>query len=143
MPEAALSESEFLALNHRSLYPYLPWIVRWRFRYARKLPGSVFAGLRAKDGSWLSMIGGRRLNGTIYVDWQMNLKDFPAFSIGTALRAYLLEHEIARGTQMMTFEDGTPHTMNRAFVPENVTNSFSPGRPFRPISSAVSPLAVL
>ena len=121
VPEAALSESEFLALNRRSLYPFLPWVVKWRFRYARKLPGSVFAGLRAKDGTWLSMIGGRRLNGTIYVDWQMNLKDFPAFSIGTALRAYLLEHEIARGTQMMTFEDGTPHTMNRAFVPENVT----------------------
>jgi len=68
------------------------------------------------------MIGGRRRKGTTYIDWQMNLKDFPSFSLGTALRAYLLEHEIARGTQLLTFEDGTPHSMNRAFVPENVTD---------------------
>jgi hypothetical protein len=122
VPEAELSESEFLALNHRSLYPILPWMAKWRFRYARRSPGSVFAGLRAKDGSWLSMIGGRRCHGTTYIDWQMNLKDFPAFSIGTALRAYLIEHEVARGTLLLTFEDGTPHSMNRAFVPENVTD---------------------
>ena len=121
VPEADLSESDFLALNRHSLYPVHPWVVKWRFRYARKLPGSVFAGLRAKDGTWLSMIGGRRLNGPIYIDWQMNLKDFPAFSIGTALRAYLLEHEIARGTQLMIFEEGTTHTMNRAFVPEHMS----------------------
>jgi hypothetical protein len=122
VPVADLSESEFLALNHHSLYPVLPWVVKWRFCYARKLPGSVFAGLRAKDGRWLSMIGGRRRKGTTYIDWQMNLKDFPAFSIGTAMRAYLLEHEIACGIQLLTFEDGTPHPMNRAFVPENVTD---------------------
>jgi hypothetical protein len=122
VPEVYLSESEFLAFNRRCLYPFLPWVVRWRFGDARKLPGSVFAGLRAKDGRWLSMIGGRRRKGTTYIDWQMNLKDFPAFSIGTAMRAFLLEHEIARGTQLLTFEDGTPHPMSRAFVRENVTD---------------------
>jgi hypothetical protein len=68
------------------------------------------------------MIGGRPRKGTTYINWQMNLKDFPAFSIGTAMRAYLLEHEIACGTQLLTFEDGTTHPMNRAFVPENVTD---------------------
>ena len=25
------------------------------------------------------------------------------------MRAYLMEHEISRGTQLLTFEDGTPH----------------------------------
>jgi hypothetical protein len=122
VPEADLFESDFLALNRQSLYPVVPWVVRWRFRYARNMPGSIFAGLQTRDGRWLSMIGGRRRNGTTYIDWQMNLKDFPCFSLGTALRAYLLEHEIARGTQLLTFEDGTPHSMNRAFVPENVTD---------------------
>jgi hypothetical protein len=122
VPEADLSEAEFLALNRRSLYPILPWMAKWRFRYARGSSGTVFAGLRTNDGSWLSMIGGRRRQGTTYIDWQMNVKDFPAFSIGTALRAYLLEHEVARGTQLLTFEDGTPHSMNQAFVPEDVTD---------------------
>ena len=55
------------------------------------------------------MIGHRRRKGTTYISWQMNLKDFPAFSIGTAMRAYLLEHEIACDTQLLTFEDGTTH----------------------------------
>lgn len=120
--EADFSESEFLAFNRRSFYPILAWIARWRFHYARSLPGSFFAGLRARDGRWLSIIGGRRHNRTTYVDWQMNLKNFPSFSIGTAMRAYLLEDEVARGTQLLTFEDGTPHPMNRAFIPENVSD---------------------
>jgi hypothetical protein len=120
VPEAKPSESEFLALNRSSLYPVFPWIAKWRFRYARGLPDSTFAGLRAADGSWLSMIGGRRRNRITYVDWQMNVKAFPALSIGTAMRAYLIEHEVARGTQLLIFEDGTTHSMNRGFVREVV-----------------------
>jgi hypothetical protein len=120
VPEANLSESEFLVLNRNSSYPVFSWIAKWRFRYARGLPGSMFAGLRAADGSWLSMIGGRRRNRITYVDWQMNGKAFPALSIGTAMRAYLIEHEVARGTQLLTFEEGTTHSMNRAFVREVV-----------------------
>jgi hypothetical protein len=118
--EANPSESEFLVLNRNSLYPVFPWIAKWRFRCARGLPDSIFAGLRAADGSWLSMIGGRPRNRITYVDWQMNVKAFPALSIGTAMRAYLIEHEVARGTQLLTFEDGTTHSMNRAFVREVV-----------------------
>jgi hypothetical protein len=122
VPEADLPESKFLALNRHSLYPVFRWVAKWRFRYARGVPGSLFAGLRAADGSWLSLIGGRRRDGITYLDWQMNVKAFPAFSLGTAMRAHLIEHEVARGTRMLTFEDGTPHSMNRAFVPENVSD---------------------
>lgn len=120
--EASISESEFVALNRQSLYPVVPWLAKWRFRQARGWPGSLFAGLRANDGSWLSMIGGRRREGITYIDWQMNCSDFPAFSIGTAMRAYLLEHEITRGTQLLTFEDQTRHPMNGAFIEESVTD---------------------
>ena len=120
VPEINPSESEFLVLNRNSSYPVFPWIAKWRFHYARGSPDCIFAGLRAADGSWLSMIGGRRCNRITYVDWQMNVKTFPALSIGTAMRAYLIEHEVARGTQLLTFEEGTPHSMNRAFVREVV-----------------------
>jgi hypothetical protein len=120
VPEANLSEAEFLVLNRNSSYPVFSWIAKWRFRYTRELPDSMFAGLRAADGSWLSMIGGRRRNRITYVDWQMNGKAFPALSIGTAMRAYLIEHEVARGTQLLTFEEGTTHSMNRAFAREVV-----------------------
>lgn len=120
VPEANPSESEFLALNRDSLYPVFPWIAKWRFRNARGLRDSVLAGLQTADGSWLSLIGGRRRNRITYLDWQMNVKAYPALSIGTAMRAFLIEHEVARGSLLLTFEDGTPHSMNRAFVPENV-----------------------
>jgi len=120
VPEANPSEADSLALNRDSLYPVFPWIAKGRFRNARGLEGGFLAGLRAGDGTWLSLIGGRRRNWITYIDWQMNVKAHPALSIGTAMRAYLIEHEAARGTLQLTFEDGTPHPMSRAFIPENM-----------------------
>jgi hypothetical protein len=118
VPETNLSEASFLAFNRDSLYPVFPWIARGRLRKARGLADGFLAGLRSADGSWLSLIGGRRHQRVTYIDWQVNIKAHPALSIGTAMRAYLIEDEVARGTQQLTFEDGTPHPMSRAFVPE-------------------------
>jgi hypothetical protein len=36
------------------------------------------------------------------------------------LRSYLLEHEIYRGTRLLTFNGGTPHTMGDSLDPVNV-----------------------
>jgi hypothetical protein len=118
VPESSLSEANFLAFNRDSLYPVFPWIARGRFHKVHGLAEGFLAGLRAGDGSWLSLIGGRRQHRITYIDWQVNIKAHPALSIGTAMRAYLIEDEVARGTQHLTFEDGTPHPMSRAFVPE-------------------------
>jgi hypothetical protein len=120
VPDANLSESNFRAFNRESLYPVFPWIAKGRFRKARSREGGFLAGLQATDGSYLSLIGGRRRQGTTYIDWQVNIKAHPALSIGTAMRAYLIEDEVARGTQQLTFEDGTPHPMSRAFVQEHM-----------------------
>jgi hypothetical protein len=122
VPETNLSEANFLAFNRDSLYPVFPWIAKGRFRKARGLEDGFLAGLRGADGSWLSLIGGRRHQGITYIDWQVNIKAHPALSIGTAMRAYLIEDEVARGTQQLTFEDGTPHPMSRAFVPEHMSD---------------------
>jgi hypothetical protein len=120
VPEANLSESDFLAFNRASLYPVVSWIAKGRFRTAQRLEDGFLAGLQAADGSWLALIGGRRRNRITYIDWQVNGKAHPALSLGTATRAYLIEHEVGRGTLQLTFEDGTPHPMSRAFVPEPI-----------------------
>jgi hypothetical protein len=120
VPDVNLSESEFLALNRNSAYPAYPWVAKWRLRNARGGPDGLFAGLRAADGSWLSLVGGRHRNGVTYLDWQMNVQAYPALSIGTAMRAHLIEHEVARGTRQLSLEGGTPHSMVSAFLPENM-----------------------
>jgi hypothetical protein len=120
VPEADLSESEFVALSRNSLHPAYPWIAKARFRKARGLEDGLLAGLKAADGSWLSLIGGRRRNQITYLDWQINVKAHPTLSVGTAMRAYLIEHEVAHGTRQLTFEDGTPHPMSSAFIAENM-----------------------
>jgi hypothetical protein len=118
VPKADLFESEFLALTRNSLHPAYPWIAKARFRKARVLEDGLLAGLKAADGSWLSLIGGRRRNQITYLDWQINTKAHPALSVGTAMRACLIEHEVAHGTRQLTFEDGTPHPMSSAFIAE-------------------------
>jgi hypothetical protein len=57
------------------------------------------------------MIGGRRRKGTTYIDWQMNLKDFPAFSIRTAMRAYLTgaRNRLRHPAADLRRRDAAPH----------------------------------
>ncbi|MGA8670751.1 MAG: hypothetical protein WB679_12785 [Terracidiphilus sp.] len=117
-----LSEREFLAINRVCMYPVASAVAKWRFRCAHELPGRLFAGLRTEDGRWLSLAGGRHLDGITSIDWQMNISDLPTWSIGTAMRAYLIEHEVNRGTSFLTFEGGTPHSMHQAFLQEEVSN---------------------
>ncbi len=117
-----LSESEFLELNRHTLYPVPLKAARCRYGWAWKTPQNFLVGLRGGDGSWLSLLGGRRQGGCTVVDWQMNINTLPAYSLGTVMRAFLLEHEIAQGTRRMTFDGGTPHSMHRAFELEAVTD---------------------
>jgi hypothetical protein len=127
--DPGLSESEFLAMNRTCLYPVSSEDAQRRFRSLQTLQGSLFAGLRDRDGRWLSLFGGRHHNGTTFIDWQMNISDLPAFSIGTAARAYLLEHEIERSTSFLVFEGGTLHLMRRAFLQQDVSGLLL-ARPF-------------
>jgi len=121
VPQAGLSEAEFVALSRRCFYPVPDAVSRWRYTSAHEASG-IFAGLRGADGQWLALIGGRRHNGTTFVDWQVNIDSLPAYSLGTAMRAFFLQHEIDRGTQTLTFEGGTPHSMHRAFISEPVSD---------------------
>ena len=120
--KAGLSEAEVLALNRNSFHPTFSWIAKERFRRIARLGEGFISGLRAKDGSWLSLIGGWRSNGTTYIDWQLTLSSFPTFSLGSAILAFLLEHEVFLQTKLLTFVDGTGHSISRVFIKEEVSD---------------------
>jgi hypothetical protein len=128
IPEASLTEDEFVELNRRSHYPVPHRVALWRFRSVRTEPGAVLAGVRCSDGRWLSLLGGRRHHGTLAVDWQVNCSDWAAYSPSTLIRGYLIEHEVQLGTQRILFEGGTQQSIRSAFTQEVVTDMIAARR---------------
>jgi len=111
-----MGRDEFLAMNRASTHPLDEAIAAWQYNVMAEVAGPVFCGVRAADGRWLSVLGGRRRPGLIEIDWQMNLAGLPRYSLSTAMRSFLLEHEISRGTKRLTFVGGTPHSMRHSFA---------------------------
>jgi hypothetical protein len=122
VPDASrhLSEEDVLALNSASLNPVAPEECLLRFRSGCDLPGGFVVGLRAADGGWLSLAGGWRQGGTSVLHWQMNIAGHEKQSINTAMRLFLIEHEVERGTALLKMYGGTPHSMGHALVPDQV-----------------------
>ena len=132
VPRAEISLPQFLALDAVCDYPVTVDIANWRFRTAHAA-GAVIAGLRAADGTWLSLVGGRRLHGTFAIDWQMNRTSFRAYSPSTVMRACLIQQEHELGTRQLLFEGGTPHAMSASLRKDSVTDliAVSGSLPFR------------
>ena len=110
------------AMNASSLNPLKPKEFRRRVESAANLPESFLSGLRGADGEWLSLAGGWRQGGTTVLHWQMNRSGFEKHSLGTVMRSFLLEAEIARGAGSLMIFGGTPHTMRHAFQEEAVAD---------------------
>jgi hypothetical protein len=112
---AVVTETELLHLNKSSLNPIPEEECKRRYRATRDLMGGFLIGLRKQDGPLLSILGGWRHGTTTVMHHQMNLAGFEKDSLGTVMRAFFLESEIARGTQNIVFYHGTSHTMSHAF----------------------------
>lgn len=111
-----ITPAEFASLNAASLNPIVSaHEVNLRWSCSRQLPGSFVVGLRSSEGKWLSLIGGWRQDTTTVLHWQLNTAGFEHDSIGTVMRSFFLEHEIARGTRELLIFGGTPHTIRHAF----------------------------
>lgn len=80
-------------------------------------PGGFAMALQDRTGAWLSYVAGWREGDNTYVDWQINLPDHESASISTVMRAYLLEHEAARGMTAITFVGGTTPLWSRVCEP--------------------------
>ena len=116
VPQVEMSRSDFLRFNRASMNPASDEVAGWRYESAQGGGRMMFAGMRARDGRWLSLMGGRRHRETVAIDWQMNLAGMTRCSLSTVMRSYVLEHETALGTKYMVFTGGTPHSMRHSFA---------------------------
>lgn len=115
VPAIEMERKEFLAINRASTNPVSDSLAGWRYDSTQRTPGTLFAGVRAQNGRWLSLIGGRRHMRVTEIDWQMNLAGLPRYSLSTVMRSYLLQHEVELSTEKLTFTGGTPHSMRHSF----------------------------
>ena len=125
VPEVEMHREEFLEMNRRSTNPADESVTKWRYSLRERTdsPGSmIFAGLRDANGRWLSLTGGRRHGSITEIDWQINAAGFPRYSLSTVMRAFLLEHEVARGTTRLVYLGGTPHSMRFSFTTAESTD---------------------
>lgn len=124
IPDAAplLQGVDLAAINSQSLNPVADQEFARRVACASNLRGSFLSGLRDADGNWVSLMGGWRQGTTTVLHWQMNAAGLEKFSVGTVMRSYFLEVEIARGTREVLLFGGTSHGMRSAFQNEPVAD---------------------
>ena len=124
IPEAAplLSGVDLQAINESALNPVSPAEFLRRVNSSTKLLGSFLCGLQGPDGRWLSLIGGWRQAGITVLHWQMNTAGYEKHSIGTVMRSFFLESEIALGAEELLIHGGTPHSMHHAFAEQPIAD---------------------
>ncbi|MDE1178732.1 MAG: GNAT family N-acetyltransferase [Edaphobacter sp.] len=120
--EATIERGEFLELNRNSSYPCDSETAAWQYDAIHMASDPVFCGLRDRDGRWLSVACGLRSNRNMEVFWQTNRNDMKPYSLATVMRAFLIEHEIKKGTRRLFFQGGTSHSMSHSFVEERCTD---------------------
>jgi len=122
LPSIQPSREEVLAFNRECSYAGPEAAVAWRFDSLNSLASPLFAGIKDREGRWLSMLGGRRYADRSELLWQMNREGLPAYSLGAVMRSYFIEHEIAQGSSRLYIEGGTSHPIRFSFMPENLTD---------------------
>ncbi len=122
VPRVEVSREQMLAFNRQCMYAVPEQVTGWRYDSLQELSQPVFMGMKDAQGRWLSMLGGRRYLDRSEILWQMNRDGLAGYSLGTAMRAYFIEHEIGHGSLRLYTEGGTPHSMRFSFVRENVTD---------------------
>jgi hypothetical protein len=116
--KSMLTMAQLTELNRESTHPVSPSILERRYKTTKSMEGFFCVGLSQADGQWISLLGGRRHHRVTEVDWQMNRGGLAKYSVGTVIRSYLMEHEIAIGMEKLFFEGGTPHSMRHSFLSE-------------------------
>jgi hypothetical protein len=122
VPQIAATHDEVLRFNRQCMYAVPASVAGWRYDTLKELSEPVFMGIKDRDGRWLSLLGGRRYGDRSEILWQMNRSGLATSSLGTVMRSYCIEHEIAHGSRRLYIEGGTPHPIKFSFVPEELTD---------------------
>jgi hypothetical protein len=114
-------EQAFEAICYLRQRASLPSRSMWYFEGRRKIlhahPDAFAMGLKAHDGTWLSILCGWRRNGTTYIDVQLNHSSFVRESVSAVMRAFLLEYEISIGQKSIVFVGGCSALLERYCSP--------------------------
>jgi hypothetical protein len=116
VPLAAPNLEDMQAFNRECMYPVPESLVEFRHQAALRQPNHCVRGVRDGSGRWLSLVGTRRRNGFVEIDWQMNRDGHSAASLAIVMRSYLIEHEIGLGSTRLYMEGGTPQPISRSFL---------------------------
>jgi hypothetical protein len=122
VPRIDVARDEVLAFNHECMYAAPDDVVGWRYDSLQELAEPIFMGIKDREGRWLSMLGGRRYQDRSEILWQLNRGGLEPYSLGTVMRAYFIEHEIAQGSHRLYIEGGTPNPIKFSFVEEGLTD---------------------
>jgi hypothetical protein len=122
LPQIEATRKEVLRFNRQCMYAVPASVAGWRYDSLKDLKEPVFMGIKDREGRWLSVLGGRRYGDRSEILWQMNRSGHATSSLGTVMRSYYIEHEIAHGSRRMYIEGGTPHPIKFSFVPEELTD---------------------
>lgn len=117
--KSMVTMTQLRELNRASTHPVAQSVLDRRLRTLKSIEGFFCVGLEQPDGQWISLLAGRRHHGVTEIDWQMNRGGLAKYSVGTVVRSYLIEYEVAIGTERLFFEGGTPHTMRYSFLSQN------------------------
>ncbi len=117
-----LNERELHIVNANCLNPVPFALFKLQYEAACTLPGGFLLGLRGPGGEWIGLIGGWRQANATVLHWQTNISGYEKASIGTVMRSFFIEHEIARGARTLTFYGGTPHSMQHSFVQDQAVD---------------------
>jgi len=120
LPRIEVSREDVLAFNRECMYAVPAEVIGWRYDSLQELSEPIFMGIKDRDGRWLSMLGGRRYLDRSEILWQLNRDGLAVYSLGTVMRSYFIEHEIAHGSRRLYIEGGTPHPIKFSFVAENL-----------------------
>ena len=126
-----MTEDELLDLNAHSSYPYPEWVMRWRYRLL-KSPNGFCVTITINGSRYVSTLGGRRFEDHAIVDWVLNHTSLKRYSLSTVMRFFYLQHEIERGTKLLSFEGGTFHSMQHGFLEESVSDILGSRRQLSP-----------
>ena len=122
LPRIDITRAEVLAFNRKCMYAVPAKVAGWRYDSLQGLKDPIFMGIKDREGRWLSVLGGRRYLDRSEILWQLNRDGLGAYSLGTVVRAYFIEHEIGQGSRRLYAEGGTPHSIRFSFVPEKLTD---------------------
>lgn len=120
VPQVEATPDEMLRFNNACMYPIDKSTLQWRLKVLHALHAPFLMGLKDRDGQWLSVLAGRRFDDTSEILWQMNRAGLPSHSLGTVMRSYCMEQELARGARRLQVEGGTFHSMHHSFVKEEL-----------------------